>query len=287
MVPVSIGMPVYNAEKYLDGAIAALSSQTFSDFRLIISDNASTDATPDIIADWVARDSRISLHRQSENMGAAYNYEWLLRSVDSPWFMFAAYDDLWSPNYVEVLYAAATQRQGTRLAAPQVVMMSCDGAESRHSPFYDPISGLVGLGRIRTLLYRVRSAWFYGLFSRQALLSAWDASSDFQYTWAKDFLILLPFLLSGDVAGNSDAVFYQRETGISAAQYKPRTLEAQKDLFATFLRVSMRMLREAHPKRINRLMLLSSMLSYTNRNAWKLRRLIRSELKRLFMRRES
>lgn len=282
MTSVSIGMPVYNAEKYLDEALASLASQTFSDLHIIISDNASTDATPDIISTWAARDPRITFYRQSENIGAKSNFEWLLRGADSPWFMFAAYDDLWSPDYVEVLFTAAMVNPGTKLAVPQVALMKDDGAESRRYPFYDPICNLVGLHRIRTLLHKVRSAWFYGLFDRQALLSAWEASSRFKYTWARDFLILLPVLLSGDVTGSNNAIFYQRETGISDSQYKPRTFDSQKDLFNSFMREGLRMLREAQPARFGQLMLLPYLLLYTNSHAWKVRRLIRSELKNIF-----
>ena len=283
MTSVSIGMPVYNAEKYLDGALAALSTQTFSDLRIIISDNASTDTTPDIISAWAARDARITHHRQSENIGAMANFEWVLRRAESPWFMFAAYDDLWSPNYVEVLYSAAMKKPGIKLAASQIVLMDNDGRKGRRSLFYDPICDHVGLHRIRVLLKRACSSWIYGLFSREALITAWDASSRFKYTWARDYLVLLPILLSGDVTGNNDAVFYQRETGISDVKYKPKSLDAQKDIFRTFLRESMRILQDVQPTKLGQLALLPSLLSYTNSHAWKLRRLIRSELKEILM----
>ena len=73
MVSVTITLPVYNGADYLDQALASLSAQTFRDMQIIISDNASTDATPDIITAWKARDPRIVSHRQSENIGVMAN----------------------------------------------------------------------------------------------------------------------------------------------------------------------------------------------------------------------
>ena len=75
---ISVGMPVYNGDAYLELAILAALDQTFTDFELIISDNASTDRTEEICRDFAARDSRILYLRNSENIGAAKNYNKLL-----------------------------------------------------------------------------------------------------------------------------------------------------------------------------------------------------------------
>jgi glycosyltransferase involved in cell wall biosynthesis len=71
---VSIGMPVYNGEPYLTRALDALLAQSFTDFELIISDNASTDATETICREYAARDRRIRYYRCNENHGAAWNF---------------------------------------------------------------------------------------------------------------------------------------------------------------------------------------------------------------------
>jgi GT2 family glycosyltransferase len=66
---VSILMPVYNGERYLDEAIASVIGQDFTDFEFIIIDDASTDSTPRILQQWAARDSRIVTLRAPENGG--------------------------------------------------------------------------------------------------------------------------------------------------------------------------------------------------------------------------
>ena len=97
---VCIGMPVYNGANYIHEALDSLLAQTFTDFELIISDNASTDGTQTICERYARRDSRIRYVRQSENKGAAANFSVVLDSAKTNFFMWAAFDDLWAPNYL-------------------------------------------------------------------------------------------------------------------------------------------------------------------------------------------
>lgn len=281
MATVSIGMPVYNGEKYLDEALTSLSAQTFSDLQIVISDNASTDATPDIIASWAARDTRVVFHRQHENIGAKRNFEWVLRNSESDWFMFASYDDWWSPTYVDVLYRAVTSQPNMKLAAPLAIQINRDGSENRRLPFFDPNCAASGLRRVRLLLKHVRSGWYYGLHNRNALVDAWTKSRKFPYAWANDFLVLLPILLTGDVTGDNDAIFYQRITNVSD-NCIPSTLSSQKDLFWTFLRESLDILRVAPLTPAGRALLYPLIVNYADGHAWRIRRLIRSSIKEFF-----
>ena len=71
---VSIGLPVYNGEKYLEGSIQSILSQTYEDFELIICDNCSTDTTPQICERFAQQDARVRYHRNPENLGANGNF---------------------------------------------------------------------------------------------------------------------------------------------------------------------------------------------------------------------
>jgi len=71
---VSIGFPVYNSEKHLKRSLEAILKQTFSNFELIISDNASSDSTPDICKEYMKNDSRIRYFRQEKNLGLIGNF---------------------------------------------------------------------------------------------------------------------------------------------------------------------------------------------------------------------
>jgi len=97
---VSIGMPVYNGEKYIEATIDSILSQTYTDFEFIISDNASTDKTQEICLGFQARDPRVHYHRNSINLGAAPNYNHVFELSSSEYFKWADYDDLIAPEFL-------------------------------------------------------------------------------------------------------------------------------------------------------------------------------------------
>ena len=90
---LSIGLPVYNGERFLAKAIASLLIQEFEDFELIISDNGSNDKTEAICRDAAARDSRVRYLRSNENRGATWNFRRVLEAASGEFFKYAAYDD--------------------------------------------------------------------------------------------------------------------------------------------------------------------------------------------------
>ena len=95
---VSIGLPVYNGEAFIGEALDSLLDQTHSDFELIISDNASTDATEAICREYVSRDPRVRYIRQAANQGILANYRAVLNEARSGLFMWASADDTWGPS---------------------------------------------------------------------------------------------------------------------------------------------------------------------------------------------
>lgn len=101
---VSIGMPVYNGEKFIHEALDSLIAQTFTDFELVISDNASTDETQTICETYALRDPRIRYVRQTENKGALANFQFVLNEALGEYFMWAAADDLWDEHWIESIY---------------------------------------------------------------------------------------------------------------------------------------------------------------------------------------
>ncbi|MBN2266754.1 MAG: glycosyltransferase family 2 protein [Candidatus Babeliaceae bacterium] len=96
LVKISVGMPVYNGEEYLESAIQATLKQTYEDFELIVSDNASTDRTESICRDFAESDSRIRYVRNEKNIGAAGNYNQLFRLARGEYFRWFNADDLCS-----------------------------------------------------------------------------------------------------------------------------------------------------------------------------------------------
>ena len=100
-VRVSIGLPVFNGEKYLRQAIDSILIQSYQDFELIISDNASTDKTSEICSAYAAQDKRIKYYRNKINLGAARNYNNTFRFSSGVYFKWAAHDDILAPDYLK------------------------------------------------------------------------------------------------------------------------------------------------------------------------------------------
>jgi glycosyltransferase involved in cell wall biosynthesis len=97
---LAIGMPVHNGEGHLRQALDCHLAQTFEDFQIIIGDNASTDATPEICLEYARRDRRIVYHRHPENIGAAGNFNAVFRLSSAELFRWSADDDIMLPEYL-------------------------------------------------------------------------------------------------------------------------------------------------------------------------------------------
>ncbi|OZH53470.1 hypothetical protein AFK68_17425 [Hydrocoleum sp. CS-953] len=98
---VSIGLPVYNGEKFIEEAINSLLNQTFTDLEIIICDNNSTDATESICQEYALKDKRIRYYRNGSNIGAARNFNRTFKLAKGKYFKWAAHDDICDPTFLE------------------------------------------------------------------------------------------------------------------------------------------------------------------------------------------
>ena len=95
---LSVGLFVYNGERFIEEALNSILNQTFTDFELIISDNASTDRTGEIAQAYAKRDDRIRYYRSEKNMGAGWNARHVYELATGKYFRWAAVDDLLEPD---------------------------------------------------------------------------------------------------------------------------------------------------------------------------------------------
>jgi len=98
---LSIGLPVYNGESTLGESLDALLGQTYEDFELIISDNASTDSTADVCRRYAKQDSRIRYARQPRNIGRVPNHNFVIDQARGELFKWAAGDDLYGRDLLK------------------------------------------------------------------------------------------------------------------------------------------------------------------------------------------
>lgn len=103
---IDILLATYNGEKYIAEQIASLRAQTFVDWRLLISDDGSTDGTLEIVRELQLADSRIELLPEHEPCGSSTgNFLYLLKQSAAPYVMFCDQDDVWLPEKIEHTYA--------------------------------------------------------------------------------------------------------------------------------------------------------------------------------------
>jgi glycosyltransferase involved in cell wall biosynthesis len=119
---VSIGLPVYNGEKYVRLAVESLLQQDYTDFELIISDNASADATQEICLELAAKDARIRYSRNATNVGLSKNYNRVFEVSKGEFFTWAAHDDVYLPGFLRRCVDVLDQ-------APATVVLVAPGTE--------------------------------------------------------------------------------------------------------------------------------------------------------------
>ncbi|MEM9626355.1 MAG: glycosyltransferase family 2 protein [Pseudomonadota bacterium] len=167
---ISIGMPVYNGDNYLERAITSVLAQTFENFELVICDNDSSDGTRAICERYASQDGRIRYIRHPENIGAAANFRSTFHESRGVFFKWAAHDDTFAPTYLEKTHAALK-------AAPDAVLShsitEIVDPEGQCLEVYDPGAFETGLPqrkrRLAGRLKALRCIEVFGLMRRDAL----------------------------------------------------------------------------------------------------------------------
>jgi glycosyltransferase involved in cell wall biosynthesis len=230
---VSIGMPVYNGERFLRQALDALLAQDYEHFELVISDNASTDKTRAICLEYAARDERIRYYRNDENTGALRNFNRVFELSSGEYFMWAAHDDRWEPSFISRLMEAFRNNAE--------VVLSCSA--------YDTIYHLTGrvepqaypppplsadnsiLDNAVLMLLHSHSPFFYGIYRSSALESTRTIRRrrDFDF---QDLFLLNEMCLAGKVQVTREVLFH---AGVKEAERSPTSFSRRRLLGSKFV----------------------------------------------------
>jgi glycosyltransferase involved in cell wall biosynthesis len=124
---VSIGLPVYNGERFLRESLDSILAQTFSDFELIISDNASTDGTREICQAYLDRDPRIRYHCNDSNLGAVKNFNITFELARGKYFKWMSYDDVCAPEYISKCVEVLENNPSIVLCYPKTIIIDENG----------------------------------------------------------------------------------------------------------------------------------------------------------------
>jgi glycosyltransferase involved in cell wall biosynthesis len=201
-------MPVYNAERYLREALDSFLAQTYSDFELTITDNASDDDTEAICREYVDRDERVRYYRSDRNIGAIHNFRLAFELAQGEYFAWAAHDDLRAPHFLETCVLELDARPAAVLCCTGIRIIDADGRDIPAAVWpatTRPVGGTLR-DRIRALA-RARYWYdFYGLSRRTAL----ERTRLPMPVWGFDVVVLVELLLQGEVAYVPEELFWYR-----------------------------------------------------------------------------
>jgi glycosyltransferase involved in cell wall biosynthesis len=150
---LTVGLPVYNGASYVAESLDALLGQSFEDFELIISDNASTDATGDICRRYEKQDSRVSYHRQARNIGLAPNHNFVVGEARGKLFKWAAGDDLYARDLLRLCVEAMEADPDVVLAHSYTAMIDSTGTVTAALAYPLATSSRSAPERFRSLLF--------------------------------------------------------------------------------------------------------------------------------------
>jgi glycosyltransferase involved in cell wall biosynthesis len=143
---LSVGLPVYNGERYLAEALDCFLAQTFQDFEIVVSDNASTDRTAEICRFYAERTPRIRYDRNKRNLGAIPNFNKVFELCHSPLFKWATDDDLYHPRYLETCIRILDDHADVVLAHSKTAFVDDRGVSFPVDPasqkYIDPRTGV-------------------------------------------------------------------------------------------------------------------------------------------------
>jgi len=204
---VSIGMAIYNEEKYLRQALDSLLAQDFADFELIISDNASEDATQAISLEYAARDPRVRYHRNETNVGATENFNRAFRLSSGEYFMWAGGHDIWAPTYLSRCLEVLESDAAVVLCNSATRLIGQDGEDLGVTVRQIDTRNCSVLRRSNLVLWQVTAVLVYSLIRASALRQ----THLYQRVLGPDYLLALELSLLGAFAVVPQPLFFMRD----------------------------------------------------------------------------
>jgi len=175
---VVIGAPLYGRAEYLPAALASLLGQTHADLAVVALDDASPDATAEILADHARRDARLVWRRNPEHLGMAANWRLafeiaVARHPEAEYFAWASDHDLWDPRWLEALVAELDRHPEAVLAYPRGAVVDGEGHTVRGPWSFETRGRAEPAARLRAAAWGMRAGdMVYGLFRVGALRRA-------------------------------------------------------------------------------------------------------------------
>lgn len=224
MPQVTIGMPIYERSDFLEAAITSLLAQSFRDFELIISDNASANpAIGTLCRRFAEQDRRVIYHRHATNLGAVANFLSVAAVATSPLFMWASDDDVWDAEFLARGVAELEAHPESDAWFCRIDNVDRMGRTYRE---YPPFSRLAQTKNKRDLLRRFllepeilgKANLIYCLYRREALRAGLSLFPHGFGGWGGDMHLVYAILCRGDFVFNDKVLFHKRVDTLRPAQ---------------------------------------------------------------------
>ncbi|HYL35385.1 MAG TPA: glycosyltransferase family 2 protein [Bryobacteraceae bacterium] len=168
---LSIALAVYNGERFVARALDSLLAQSFRNFELIISDDASTDRSGEICQSYASRDARIRYIRQPSNLGMYRNFDFLVHESRGPFYMWAAQDDEWDRDWCRVLMENMTEDAIISFGHLKLIGPANEILQLYRRPVYSKNEGWRTFQLFfQDLPWSIGSSPIYGICRRQRIL---------------------------------------------------------------------------------------------------------------------
>lgn len=214
---VSIGMPIYNGDEFIHLAIDSILAQTYGDFELVISDNASTDASESICREYAAHDSRVRYLRNAANIGASENYNNVFRQSTAPYFKWASCNDYCAPEFVARCVEVLDANADIVLAYPRTRLFResiSDGEDYEDGVDIRDVNALV---RFEQMIDRLKLNNIMNGVMRAAPLRHTCLIKPY---FASDCVLMAELALYGKIAEHPEFLFYRRMDEKTATKLK-------------------------------------------------------------------
>ncbi len=216
-------MPVYNNERHLRQALDSLVNQTFTDWKIFISDDSSQDTTGKICQEYASRDPRIEYFRQPQNLGLFENFKFTLDKAEGEFFMWAAGDDLWEKDYLRTCLDHFHQDPTLGLVTTCNTTIDSFGRNLLESPWMVNLTGRPGWVRVAKYIMQAESYGkcnlMYGLFKLETVRAVWQAYPQ-RAVWGQDYMFSLAAVVRFGVKVDKVSFFKKRLGGYSSPQLK-------------------------------------------------------------------
>ena len=212
---LSIGMPVYNSVGTVKKAVISILKQNYSSFQLIISDNCSNDGTYEVLEEISSTDARIELVRQSRNIGAIKNFEYVLFKSTGKYFMWAAADDFWLPTFCQK-NIAFLEFNADYVSSISKVRYLDDNVYPEKKMGTFALVGTYHNNLVNYMLKPAANSRFYSVHRSIALKSSW-VSDEF---WAQDWSVVCNLLKFGKFNEIPSVLMIRGAGGTSKNPYK-------------------------------------------------------------------